>query len=122
MTGAARIAGYQPGSNGGKTDKESQTNVLGQIGFENLNKLRGELQKEDEKMGLSWLTPEYVLSSINTLATDPKTPARSKITALELLGKSLALFTDKIETQNKILQIVGELKTEWRENVPQNTV
>lgn len=88
------------------------------IGSQKLAKLGEIIEREAGKEGLSWLTPEYILTGINNIAQDPKAPYRAKISALELLGKSLALFTDKIETKNQILAIVGELSAEWKEEKP----
>ena len=104
-TEAARRARYEA----------SNPHSLNVIGSENLIKLDKDIEKARDKEGLTWLTPEYILTSLNRIAISKKAPFRAKISALELLGKSLALFTDKVETQNKIIGIIGELKSEWRE-------
>lgn len=112
---ASRIAGYKVGSKGGKEDATSSSYTLSHIGQQNLQKLSKEIEIGREREGLAWLTPEYILTSLNKIAADKKAPFRAKISALELLGKSLALFTDKVETKNQILQVIGELRSEWRE-------
>ena len=119
--GAAIRAGYSP-----KTAR--------QIGCENLTKLdiqaavKSAIDKRSEKTGI---TAEYVLSSLKSVAercqqAEPVLDREGKPTgeyqfkeagankALELLGKNLKLFTDRIEI--RVIKSFDDLTEDERES------
>ena len=93
-TKAAEVAGY-------KGDKKQ----LSVIGNENLKKVsikeyvEKRIEKIDKKQILSL---QEVLEEITSIALEKETTSsRDRLKALELLGKTHAAFTDKIESTNK---------------------
>jgi len=74
------------------------------IGFENLTKpnIAERIAKASEKMcKKSEINAEYVLNGIKAIADDTKARDTDKLKAYELIGKHLALFTDKIDHTTK---------------------
>ena len=68
-------------------------------------KVRGRLeqlaeQKEAERRMLALSRADWVVEKITQQVMDPATPAAVKTRALELLGKTIGLFTDRVETKD----------------------
>ena len=55
--------------------------------------------KEQERRMQSLSRGDFVLEQLKAEATNPDNSDGARVRALELLGKSVALFTDKVETQ-----------------------
>ncbi len=117
LTKATIAAGYNIGGKGGKP--ENRANIAKEIGRENLRKLATNIAEARKEEHLTWLTPEYILNSLRDLAEGKNIPIRSKIAALELMGKSLALFTDKHEMSQRIAEITAEISVPWQEKPSQ---
>jgi phage terminase small subunit len=73
-----------------------------QIGADNMAKTYIK-QAIDEKLKIksekTIITAELVLNGIKEIAFDKNTKSNDRLKAMELLGKYLKLFTDKIETK-----------------------
>ena len=119
-TEASRIAKYNIGSKGGKTDSESESNTLSHIGQENFQKLTDEIDAEYERLGKIPLTAEFIIGGLRQIARESDKDS-NRISAFELLGKSKALFTDKSETINKTMQITQEITAPFAEKSPNET-
>ena len=68
-------------------------------------KVRGRLeqlaeQKEAERRMLALSRADWVIERITQQVMDPATPPAVKTRALELLGKTIGLFTDRVETKD----------------------
>ncbi|MFY9237383.1 MAG: hypothetical protein WAO78_00635 [Roseovarius sp.] len=68
-------------------------------------KVRGRLeqlaeQREAERRMLALSRADWVIERITQQVMDPATPPAAKTRALELLGKTIGLFTDRVETKD----------------------
>lgn len=71
-------------------------------GAENLAKpyIKKEIDKRlKEKASKNNITADFVLNEIRAIAFDTNNKTNDRLKALELLGKYLKLFTDKVETK-----------------------
>ncbi len=75
-------------------------NTAAEIGFENLRKphikeaVEKALNKRSEKLQI---TAEYVLQKLKDITDSEEEKTADRLKGLELLGKHLKLFTDKVE-------------------------
>lgn len=88
------------------------------IGPENLLKpiVRNEIDRRLEQRAKdNGITADYVLNSLKDIADSAEEKTNDRIKSLELLGKHLKLFTEKVEADvsgNMNITITGEVK-EW---------
>ena len=61
---------------------------------------------------LSLSRSDFVLKQLTDEATNPDNSDGARVRALELLGKSVALFTDKVETEDKTERDAESIKAE----------
>lgn len=90
------------------------------IGEENLRKpyIKQAIDERlKDKANKNNITADFVLNEIRAIAVDTKNKTNDRLKALELLGKYLKLFTDKVETKietNEPIQVVFEDKmNDW---------
>jgi phage terminase small subunit len=75
-------------------------NTAAEIGFENLRKphikeaIDKEINKRSEKLQI---TAEYVLNKLKDITDNDDEKTADRLKGLELLGRHLKLFTDKLE-------------------------
>ena len=82
-------------------------------------KVRGRLeqlaeQKEAERRMLALSRADWVVERITQQVMDPATPATVKTRALELLGKTIGLFTDRVETKDISERSADEIEADIR--------
>ena len=82
-------------------------------------KVRGRLeqlaeQKEAERRMLALSRADWVVEKITQQVMDPATPAAVKTRALELLGKTIGLFTDRVETKDISERSADEIEADIR--------
>ena len=85
---AIKKAGYKP-----KDDF-----IASQMGSKLLQKVNVQIAIEEEKLNIfdkNMITEEYILNGLNKIAQEGRQEA-NRVRAWELLGKSLALFTEKV--------------------------
>ena len=87
-------------------------------------KVRGRLeqlaeQKEAERRMLALSRADWVVEKITQQVMDPATPAAVKTRALELLGKTIGLFTDRVETKDVSERSADELEAQIRARLAQ---
>ena len=87
-------------------------------------KVRGRLeqlaeQKEAERRILALSRADWVIEKITQQVMDPATPPAVKIRALELLGKTIGLFTDRVETTDVTERSADELEAQIRARLAQ---
>ena len=75
-----------------------------EIGYQLLRKTTvsgviAERMKEREKKAI--ITAEEIINGLKAIAVDAETRNSDKIKAFELLGKHMALFTDKVQHEGK---------------------
>ena len=78
-------------------------------------KVRGRLeqlaeQKEAERRMLALSRADWVIERITQQVMDPATPPAVKTRALELLGKTIGLFTDRVETKDVTERSADEIE------------
>ena len=56
--------------------------------------------KEAERRAIEVSRPEFVLRELEAIALDKKEPTAARVRALELMGKTVAMFTDRTETED----------------------
>ena len=56
--------------------------------------------KEAERRAVALSRPEFVLRELEQIALDKKEPTAARVRALELMGKTVAMFTDRTETED----------------------
>jgi len=61
---------------------------------------------------LSLSRSDFVLKQLTDEATNQDNSDGARVRALELLGKSVALFTDKVETEDKTERDAESIKAE----------
>jgi hypothetical protein len=82
-------------------------------------KVRGRLeqlaeQKEAERRILALSRADWVIEKITQQVMDPATPPAVKTRALELLGKTIGLFTDRVETKDISERSADEIEADIR--------
>ena len=82
-------------------------------------KVRGRLeqlaeQKEAERRMLALSRADWVIERITQQVMDPATPPAVKTRALELLGKTIGLFTDRVETKDISERSADEIEADIR--------
>ena len=82
-------------------------------------KVRGRLeqlaeQKEAERRMLALSRADWVIERITQQVMDPATPPAVKTRALELLGKTIGLFTDRVETKDVTERSADEIEAQIR--------
>lgn len=66
------------------------------------------------------ITPDFVRKGLLKLYNDPNASIHEKTRILELMGKTQAMFTDKVQTETKIREIVGTVYRESDEDFPEH--
>jgi hypothetical protein len=82
-------------------------------------KVRGRLeqlaeQREAERRMLALSRADWVIERITQQVMDPATPPAVKTRALELLGKTIGLFTDRVETKDISERSADEIEADIR--------
>ena len=82
-------------------------------------KVRGRLeqlaeQREAERRMLALSRADWVIERITQQVMDPATPPAVKTRALELLGKTIGLFTDRVETKDVTERSADEIEAQIR--------
>ena len=75
-----------------------------------LEVLNADRVKQQRMLALS--RSDFVLKQLTDEATNPDNSDGARVRALELLGKSVALFTDKVETEDKTERDAESIKAE----------
>ena len=75
-----------------------------------LNQLRD--QKEAERRMQAVSRSGFVISELHKMATDADVPHAVRVRALELMGKTVALFTDRVETEDKTDRSADEIEAQ----------
>jgi len=75
-----------------------------------LDQLHNEREQQRRMQSLS--RSDFVLKQLTDEATNPDNSDGARVRALELLGKSVALFTDKVETEDKTERDADSIKAE----------
>ena len=88
-------------------------------------KVRGRLeqlaeQKEAERRMLALSRADWVIERITQQVMDPATPPAVKTRALELLGKTIGLFTDRVETKDVTERSADEIEAQIRARLQQH--
>ena len=88
-------------------------------------KVRGRLeqlaeQKEAERRMLALSRADWVVEKITQQVMDPATPPAVKTRALELLGKTIGLFTDRVETKDVSERSADEIEAQIRARLQQH--
>ena len=88
-------------------------------------KVRGRLeqlaeQKEAERRMLALSRADWVIERITQQVMDPATPPAVKTRALELLGKTIGLFTDRVETKDVTERSADEIEAQIRMRLEQH--
>jgi len=60
---------------------------------------------------------DLVLKQLTDLALSPDVQDGARVRALELLGKSVALFTDRVETEDKTDRTADEIERDLTEKL-----
>lgn len=71
-----------------------------------------EADREQQQRMLALSRSDFVLKRLTDEATNEKNSDGARVRALELLGKSVALFTDKVETEDKTERDADAIKAE----------
>lgn len=82
-----------------------------QAGAENLSKpvIQAAIQaKQADRAARVELTTDFVVNELRAIVRDKDTPTGAKVQALGLLGKHLAMFTDKIQHAGTIKTLTDE--------------
>ena len=87
-------------------------------------KVRGRLeqlaeQKEAERRMLALSRADWVVEKITQQVMDPATPPAVKTRALELLGKTIGLFTDRVETKDVTERSAADIEAAIRQRLAQ---
>lgn len=69
-------------------------------------------QKREEQRMQALSRGDFVIEQLSKIIADQKTQDGAKVRALELLGKSVALWTDKVETEDKTDRSADEIERE----------
>ena len=89
------------------------------------SKVRGRLeqlaeQKEAERRMLALSRADWVIERITQQVMDPATTPAVKTRALELLGKTIGLFTDRVETKDVTERSADEIEAQIRARLQQH--
>jgi hypothetical protein len=76
-------------------------------------------QKEAERRMLALSRADWVIEKITQQVMDPATPPAVKTRALELLGKTIGLFTDRVETKDVTERSADEIEAQIRARLAQ---
>ena len=76
-------------------------------------------QKEAERRMLALSRADWVIERITQQVMDPATPPAVKTRALELLGKTIGLFTDRVETKDVTERSADEIEAQIRMRLEQ---
>ena len=74
-------------------------------------------QKERERRMQSLSRSDLVLKQLEAIALDGDMQDGARVRALELLGKSVALFTDRVETEDKTDRTAAEIERDLKEKL-----
>ena len=74
-------------------------------------------QKERERRMQSLSRSDLVLKQLEGIALDGGVQDGARVRALELLGKSVALFTDRVETDDKTDRTADEIERDLRDKL-----
>ena len=77
-----------------------------------LNQIR--IQKEQERRAVALSRDEYVLQKLKRIIDDENQPTSSRVRSLELMGKTIGLFVDRIETEDKTERTADEIEADLR--------
>jgi hypothetical protein len=76
-------------------------------------------QKEAERRMMALSRADWVIEKITQQVTDPATPPAVKTRALELLGKTIGLFTDRVETTDMSNRSADEIEAQIKARLKQ---
>ena len=71
-------------------------------------------QKRSEQRMQALSRGDFVFEQLSKIIADPQTQDGAKVRALELLGKSVALWTDKVETEDKTDRSADEIERDLK--------
>jgi len=77
-----------------------------------LNQIR--LQKEAERRARALSRDEYVLNNLKRIIDDEAQPTSARVRSLELMGKTIGLFVDRVETEDKTDRTAEEIEAQLR--------
>ena len=77
-----------------------------------LNQIR--IQKEQERRAVALSRDEYVLQKLKRIIDDENEPTASRVRSLELMGKTIGLFVDRVETEDKTERTADEIEADLR--------
>jgi predicted secreted protein len=75
-----------------------------------LHELRAQKEAEQRMQGVS--RSGFVIAELQKMATDQNIPPAVKVRALELMGKTVALFTDRVETEDTTDRTAEEIEAQ----------
>lgn len=93
---ATEAAGYKLNRFGRCHSEQTKNN----IGRKNFELMKDKIIKAIELGTTKWLTKEYVLNRLKVLSERKGIKESSEIQALELMGKSMGLFADRVITED----------------------
>lgn len=70
--------------------------------------------KEAERRAVALSRPEFVLRELETIALDKNESVAARVRALELMGKTVAMFTDRTETEDVTDASADEIEARLR--------
>ena len=73
-----------------------------------LNQIR--LQKEAERRAIALSRDEYVLNELKQIIDNKQEPTAARVRSLELMGKTIGLFVDRVETEDVTDQSADEIE------------
>ena len=77
-----------------------------------LNQIR--VQKEAERRAIALSRDEYVLNKLKRIIDNENEPTASRVRSLELMGKTIGLFVDRVETEDVTDQSADEIEARLR--------
>jgi phage terminase small subunit len=75
-----------------------------------LHELRAQKEAEQRMQGVS--RSGFVIAELQKMASDKDIPPAVKVRALELMGKTVALFTDRVETEDTTDRTAEEIEAQ----------
>lgn len=73
-----------------------------------LNQIRA--QKEQERRAVALSRDEYVLNKLKRIIDNEDEPTAARVRSLELMGKTIGLFVDRVETEDKTDQSIEDIE------------
>lgn len=73
-----------------------------------LNQIR--VQKEQERRAIALSRDEYVLNELKQIIDNKSEPTAARVRSLELMGKTIGLFVDRVETEDVTDQSADEIE------------